>query len=317
LFDKLKIIDIEKRFLNFYLSVNFSVKDKEFLSLLGPSGSGKTTLLHIIGGFVTPDSGTILKDGEDITHLPPNKRHIGIVFQDYALFPYLTVFGNIAFGLRLRKNLTNKEVAKRVQDIAKRFGIEGILSKYPDMISGGEKQRVALARAMIVKPDILLMDEPLSSLDAKIREKLMEELKRFHNDFGITIIYVTHDQSEAMYLSDRIALLNHGRIDQIGTPMELYEKPETKFAREFIGKMNVLELNGKTVYIREENVKIKDDGNYCGIVQEIIYQGATAEVIIRTDFGIVKALDFLRNLKKIKKGNKICFDFEEVLYGDR
>ena len=314
--DKLTLLNITKTFPHFSLQVSLTVKDKEFFSLLGPSGSGKTTLLHIIGGFVAPDSGRILKNGVEITHLPPDKRNIGIVFQDYALFPYLTVYGNIAFGLKLKKGINKKEIDRKVQEIAETFGIAKILNKYPDMISGGEKQRTALARAMIVKPDVLLMDEPLSSLDAKIREKLMDELKKFHKEFGVTIIYVTHDQNEAMFLSDRVALINNGQIDQISTPLELYEHPKTPFARSFIGKMNVLHIQGKTIYVREENVKIKKSGKYRGIVEKIFYQGSTAEIFINTDFGTVKALDFLRNIRQLKIGQNVYFDFEEVLNGN-
>jgi len=314
--DKLTLINITKTFPHFSLKVSLTVKEGEFFSLLGPSGSGKTTLLHIIGGFVAPDSGRILKNEIDITYLPADKRNIGIVFQDYALFPYLTVYGNIAFGLKIRKGISKKEIDRKVREIAETFGIAKILNKYPDMISGGEKQRTALARAIIVKPDVLLMDEPLSSLDAKIREKLMDELKKFHKEFGVTIIYVTHDQNEAMFLSDRVALINNGRIDQISTPLELYEHPRTPFARSFIGKMNVLRIQGKTIYVREENVKIKKSGKYRGIVEKILYQGGTAEISINTDFGIVKALDFLRNIRQLKIGQNVYFDFEEVLNGN-
>ena len=314
--DKLTLINITKTFPHFSLKVSLAVKDGEFFSLLGPSGSGKTTLLHIIGGFVAPDNGRILKNEIDITYLPADKRNIGIVFQDYALFPYLTVYGNIAFGLKIKKGISKKEIDRKVREVAETFGIAKILNKYPDMISGGEKQRTALARAIIVKPDVLLMDEPLSSLDAKIREKLMDELKKFHKEFGVTIIYVTHDQNEAMFLSDRVALINNGQIDQISTPLELYEHPKTPFARSFIGKMNVLHIQGKTIYVREENVKIKKSGKYRGIVEKIFYQGSTAEIFINTDFGTVKALDFLRNIRQLKIGQNVYFDFEEVLNGN-
>ncbi len=315
--DKLTLINITKTFPHFLLQVSLTIKDREFFSLLGSSGSGKTTLLHIIGGFVTPDSGRILKNEADITRLPPDKRNIGIVFQDYALFPYLTVYENIAFGLKLKKGMSKDEIDRRVVEIAETFGISKILNKYPDMISGGEKQRTALARAMIVKPDVLLMDEPLSSLDAKIREKLMDELKKFHKEFGVTIVYVTHDQNEAMFLSDRIALINNGQIDQISTPLELYEHPKTPFARSFIGKMNALQIQGKAVYVREENVKVGKNGKYQGVIEKILYQGSTAEIFINTDFGTVKAIDFLRNIRYLKIGQNVHFDFEEVLNGNR
>ncbi len=304
---KLDISRLCKKYGNFELDVSFSVYEKEFISILGPSGSGKSTLLHLIAGFISPDSGKIFKDGADITNLPANKRNIGVVFQDYALFPYLNVFSNIAFGLRVKKEPSDL-IKRKVYEIAERFDIADLLYKYPDYISGGEKQRVALARAMVVKPDILLMDEPLSSLDAKIREKLLKELRDFHRQFGITIMYVTHDQTEAMFLSDRIVLLNNGGVDQISTPLELYENPKTDFARRFIGKMNSITVNGKTLYIRPENVIVRNSGKFTGKIEDIIYLTGFAEIEISTEFGRVIARDFLRNVKGLKKGDAVKFD---------
>ncbi len=304
---KLNISCLRKKYGNFELNVNFAVDENEFLSVLGPSGSGKSTLLHLIAGFIVPDSGKIFKDGYDITELPASKRNIGVVFQDYALFPYLNVFSNIAFGLKVRKEPSDV-IKRKVYEIAEKFDITDLLYKYPDYISGGEKQRVALARAMIVKPDILLMDEPLSSLDAKIREKLLKELRKFHKQFGITVLYVTHDQTEAMFLSYRIVLLNNGSIDQISTPLELYENPKTDFAKHFIGKMNFITINGEVLDIRPENVVIRDSGKFEGRIEDIVYLAGFAEIEISARFGTVVARDFLRNVHNLKKGSMVKFD---------
>jgi ABC-type Fe3+/spermidine/putrescine transport system ATPase subunit len=309
--EKIKLVQIVKAYDDFSIDVDFEVHEGEFVSLLGPSGSGKTTTLHVIAGFIAPDSGIILKDEKNITETPPEKRNIGIVFQDFALFPFLTVYSNIAFGLEL-KRLSRKEVAAEVDKFAGSFGISSILHKYPDSISGGEKQRVALARAMITKPDILLMDEPLSSLDAKISERLRDELKDFHRKFGITIIYVTHDQIEAMYLSDRIILMNGGHIEQIGTPTEIYYSPSTSFAREFVGKINFIKFNDKTFFVRPEDIKIDiRDGDIEGQIIDIHYLGSTTEIVINSQKGTLFALDLTRNVTNFKKGDIIFLSFKQ------
>ena len=305
--NKLEIINVKKYFKNFQLNVSFTVKDNEFVSILGPSGSGKSTTLHIVAGFIEMDSGRVIKNGKDISKLPPSKRNMGIVFQDYALFPYLNVFNNIAFGLKIRKERPDI-VRQKVYEIAEKMNISGILYKYPHNISGGEKQRVALARAMIVKPDILLMDEPFSSLDAKIKAELMEELRHFHKQTSATVLYVTHDQSEAMYLSDRIILMNEGKIDQIASPLKLYEHPKTKFAREFIGKMNKIILNGKEFYVRPEDIEIKRDGKMSGIITELVFLGGVAEIKIKTKNNQVLAREIFRRAKHLKVGEIIHFN---------
>ncbi len=308
----IELENLKKRYGNFILEASFVVNGGEFVSILGPSGSGKSTLLHIIAGFISPDAGKIFKDGKDITNVPANKREIGIVFQDYALFPYLTVYSNIAFGLKVKRKSPSL-IKNKVYEIAERFGISDILKKYPDYISGGEKQRVALARAMIVKPEVLLMDEPLSSLDAKIREKLMKELRDFHKDFNVTVMYVTHDQTEAMFLSDKIVLLNDGKINQIGTPLDLYENPSTNFAKRFIGKMNFLKIDGRDVFVRPENVVINANGQFDGVIKDIIYLTGFAEIEISTEFGMILSKDFLRNIKGLKIGSHIRFDLLKII----
>lgn len=220
--------------------VSFSIKKGEFFSLLGPSGCGKTTLLRLIAGFENLDSGRILLDGQDITNLPANKRPINTVFQSYALFPHLTVWDNIAFGLRIAKR-SNEYIKKEVEAMLALIQMEEHAYKKPEYISGGQKQRVAIARALVNRPRVLLLDEPLAALDLKLRQRMLLELDLIHDEVGITFLYVTHDQNEAMAVSDRIAILNKGKLEQIGTPVELYEAPKSSFVAAFIGDTNFLD----------------------------------------------------------------------------
>ena len=219
--------------------VNLEVLDGEFFSLLGPSGCGKTTTLRMIGGFEEPTSGLIELQGDDVTWLPPYKRNVNTVFQNYALFPHLTIFENVAFGLRRRK-VGGDEVKRRVADMLALVELRGFDKRKPGQISGGQAQRVALARALINRPAVLLLDEPLGALDLKLRKQMQIELKRIQQEVGITFIYVTHDQEEAMTMSDRIAVMNHGRYEQLGPPQELYERPQTRFVAGFLGASNLL-----------------------------------------------------------------------------
>lgn len=240
--DSLEFKNISKEFGTFKAlnNISFSVNQGEFFSLLGPSGCGKTTLLRILAGFEQPDSGSILLNGEEITHLPPNKRPVNTVFQNYALFPHLTIWENIAFGLKVAKqpsHIIKKEVGAMLDLIQ----MQECANKKPDQISGGQKQRVAIARALINKPRVLLLDEPLAALDLKLRQKMLLELDLIHDEVGITFLFVTHDQTEAMAVSDRIAVLHHGRVEQIGTPIELYESPKSSFVAAFIGDTNFLD----------------------------------------------------------------------------
>ncbi len=220
--------------------INVHVKEGEFFTFLGPSGCGKTTTLRTITGFIQPVSGTVVVKDKDITHVPIEERNIGIVFQSYALFPTMTVYDNIAFGLKLKK-LKKAEIAQKVNDIAKKVDLsEEQLKKAVSQLSGGQQQRVAIARALVTGPSIICMDEPLSNLDAKLRVQLRNELKQMQKDFGITTIYVTHDQEEALTLSDHIAVFNKGVIEQIGTPNEVYNHSATEFVCNFIGDINLL-----------------------------------------------------------------------------
>jgi len=219
--------------------ISLEVQDGEFFSLLGPSGCGKTTTLRMIGGFEEPTSGLIELQGQDVTWLPPYKRNVNTVFQNYALFPHLTIFENVAFGLR-RKKVKSAEVKTRVTEMLKLVELPGFERRKPNQISGGQAQRVALARALINRPAVLLLDEPLGALDLKLRKQMQVELKRIQQEVGITFIYVTHDQEEAMTMSDRIAVMNRGRYEQLGDPESLYERPTTRFVAGFLGVSNLL-----------------------------------------------------------------------------
>ena len=247
---------VSKRWDNFELQVDLSARDGEFLTLLGPSGCGKTTTLRIIAGLERPDSGRVLFGGKDVTDLEPYERNIGIVFQDYALFPHMTVFKNVAFGLEMRK-LPRAEIERKVRWALELVGLEGFENRYPEQLSGGQQQRVALARALVVEPEVLLLDEPLSNLDAKIRERLRSEIRRIQRELGITTIYVTHDQEEAMAVSDRIAVMNIGRVEQIGEPLELYYHPKTDFVARFLGISNILELEADNGVARLGNLEFQ------------------------------------------------------------
>ena len=227
---------VSKRFGGTYAvrEVSLVFPDGGFTVLLGPSGSGKTTLLYLVAGIYRPSEGKILFDGKDVTRLRPNERNVGLVFQNYALYPHMRVYDNIAFPLRLRR-LPESEIRRRVREIAEKLSIEPLLNRYPAQLSGGQQQRVALARALVKRPRVLLLDEPLSNLDALLRLRIRSELKRLQRDLGITAIYVTHDQSEALAMADKIVVVNNGRVQQEGTPDEVYRRPKNVFVATFIG----------------------------------------------------------------------------------
>ena len=220
--------------------ISLTIEEGEFFSLLGPSGCGKTTTLRMIGGFEEPTSGTIFLGDQDVTRLPPYKRNVNTVFQSYALFPHLTVFENVAYGLK-RKSVDKSEIKSRVEDMLKLVDLEGYGSRRDSQLSGGQQQRVALARALVNRPGLLLLDEPLGALDLKLRKQMQLELKRIQSEVGITFVYVTHDQEEAMTMSDRLAVMNSGHFEQIGPPQEVYELPATGFVAGFLGASNLLE----------------------------------------------------------------------------
>ena len=240
--DFLEFRDVSKRFgrIQAVDGASLGIRKGEFFSLLGPSGCGKTTMLRLAAGFEAPDAGRVFLDGRDITDLPPNRRTINTIFQSYALFPHMTVRGNIAFGPETAGR-SKAEIRSSVEAMLRLIQMEDQAGKKPDQLSGGQKQRVAIARALINKPDVLLLDEPLAALDLKLRQRMLIELDMIHDEVGITFLYVTHDQGEAMSVSDRIAVMSGGRIEQVGTPAEIYEAPRTSFVAAFIGDTNFLD----------------------------------------------------------------------------
>jgi len=253
----IRLESVEKRFGDRVVisPLSLEVEEGEFLTLLGPSGCGKTTLLRIIAGFETPTSGEVLLDGQPITHLPPYRRDMNMVFQHYALFPHMTVEDNIRFGMKMKK-LPIDEQNRRLEEALEYTNLAEYRRRKPHELSGGQQQRVAVARAIVNKPRVLLLDEPLSALDYQLRRKLQVELKNLQRDLGITFLYVTHDQEEAMAMSDRIAVMNRGVIEQIGTPEEIYLKPRSLFVATFIGENNLFRKGETTVAVRPENIRV-------------------------------------------------------------
>jgi iron(III) transport system ATP-binding protein len=290
-------------------NVSLQIEKGEFITLLGPSGCGKTTTLRMIAGFEFPTAGNISLDGEVINQLPPHKRDMSMVFQSYAIFPHLTVFENVAYGLKV-KRLAKTEISERVESVLKLVELEGFGSRTPEQLSGGQQQRVALARALVMEPKVLLLDEPLSNLDAKLREQMRSEIRRIQKQIGITSVYVTHDQTEAMTMSDRIVVMNEGRIEQVGSPTGIYRRPSNRFVADFIGRANFVQgtvkglENGRltvevlgsshtvpaahnnfqigqevTLVVRPEMVMIDPpaDAHATGIVREAAYLGSMVE----------------------------------------
>jgi putative spermidine/putrescine transport system ATP-binding protein len=239
-------------------STHLTVRPGEFFALLGPSGSGKTTLLGMAAGFVPPSEGRILVNGKDITKIPPERRNIGMVFQNYSLFPFMTVAANVAFPLEMRK-WSKEDTAKRVRQMLAMVRLAHLADRLPTELSGGQQQRVALARAAVYNPSVLLMDEPLGALDKNLREEMQDEIKRFHAEFGTTVIYVTHDQQEAAFMADRIAILNHGHIEQHGPQSELYERPRNAFVAGFLGEANIFHVT---------NIAESVGGRWCAVTEE-------------------------------------------------
>ena len=302
-------------------SINLKIREGEFFTLLGPSGCGKSTTLRMIAGFEEPTSGRIFFNQRDITHEPPNRRKIGLVFQNYALFPHLSVARNVAFGLEVRK-LPRADVDQRVAAALKQVQLDDLGPARIDQLSGGQQQRVALARALVIRPDVLLLDEPLSNLDAKLREETRSMLRALHDSSGVTTVYVTHDQAEAMAMSDRIAVLNRGHIQQVAPPEEIYERPANRFVADFIGRNNVLDAtirevsssdmvlqfgDGSTITVgagrhapgvviqpgqrvgvclRSESLRITaDQGVFQGMVRDLEYVGSVRSCVIESGVG--------------------------------
>src|SRR5512136_1009522 len=246
----IQLQDIVKKFGNLEAvsHVSLQIRDGELFTLLGPSGCGKTTILRLIGGFHRPDEGEVYFGEKAVSGIPPYERNIGMVFQNYALWPHMTIFDNIAYGLKLKK-FSRDDISSKVLHALKLVNLAGLERRYPGQLSGGQQQRVALARALVLNPDVLLLDEPLSNLDAKIRIQVRAEIRKLQKDLAITTIYVTHDQEEALTLSDRIAVVDHGKLQQLGSPRDLYERPENPFVADFIGINNL--IAGEVKEIRE------------------------------------------------------------------
>ncbi len=257
----------------------------EFFTMLGPSGSGKTTTLRLIAGFERPDTGRIELRGVDVAQKPPYERPVNTVFQDYALFPHMTVGENVAYGLRVR-GVGRKERRTRAVGALEMVRLHEFEKRKPVQLSGGQRQRVALARAIVNEPEVLLLDEPLGALDLKLRQEMQIELKRIQQDVGITFIYVTHDQEEALTMSDRVAVFNKGRIEQVGSPAEIYEHPVTAFVAGFVGVSNLLERDGKQFTVRPEKIRIAtgDDGEP-GTIRDAVYMGPVTRYIVELDAG--------------------------------
>ncbi|PPA83497.1 Fe3+/spermidine/putrescine ABC transporter ATP-binding protein [Brevibacillus laterosporus] len=256
-----EFINVQKKFQNQIIVDNFhlQIEQGEFISLLGPSGCGKTTTLNMIAGFLDPDQGDLLIKGKKMNGVPPYKRELGMVFQTYSLFPHMTVGENIGYGLKLRK-ISKAEQKDRIRKVLELVKLPHVADRYPKQLSGGQRQRIAIARALVVEPSLLLLDEPLSNLDAKLREELRDELKRLHQEIGVTTIFVTHDQEEALSLSDRIVVMNYGRVEQIGRPHEIYNHPATEFVHTFIGKSN--RIPGLITASNGQIMTIKTDGDW-------------------------------------------------------
>jgi len=238
--------------------VNLHIRRGEFFTFLGPSGCGKTTLLRIIAGFVFPDAGTVYLDGQPVNHVPPWQRNVGLVFQNYALWPHMTVFANVAFGLRERK-VARSEIERRVMETLRQVDLQGTENRRPSQLSGGQQQRVALARTLVIQPRLLLLDEPLSNLDAKLRIDMRIELLKLQRDLGLTTIYVTHDQEEALALSTHIAVMNSGRIEQEGAPRQIYEQPASESVAAFVGKSNL--FSGRVLQAKGGFIEVRTDDN--------------------------------------------------------
>jgi putative spermidine/putrescine transport system ATP-binding protein len=271
--------------------ISVDIAKGEFFTLLGPSGSGKTTTLRLIAGFELPDEGRVELGGIDVTRRPPYARDVNTVFQDYALFPHMSVQENVEYGLKIKK-VDKAERRKRAEDALEMVSLSGYGARKPAQLSGGQRQRVALARAIVNRPRILLLDEPLGALDLKLRQGMQVELKRIQGEVGITFIYVTHDQEEALTMSDRIAVFDQGKIVQVGAPAEVYERPATEFVAGFVGVSNMLERDGRRFTVRPEKVRILDDGRPAegehvesGTIADVAYAGMITRYVVALDAG--------------------------------
>ncbi len=293
-------------------NINMTVEKGELVTLLGPSGCGKTTILRTIGGFLRNQSGQVLIDGVDIGGLPPEKRPTAMVFQSYNLWPHMTVYENMSFGLKLRK-VPKAEQKRRITAMLELIKMPGYEGKYPSQMSGGQQQRIAIGRSLLLQPDVLLLDEPFSALDAKIRSQMREELRKIQTDLNITVVFVTHDQEEAMALSDRIVVMNKGVFEQIGAPQDIYNHPASRYVADFIGEMNFIEKGDVTLAVRPEsvNARLGTGGEMDGYVRNIMMLGHYMEMTVDTDGGIVKMFISAEEAALFKKGDEVALTFGE------
>jgi len=317
--------------------VSLTAAPGEMVTLLGPSGCGKTTILRMVSGFEIPTSGKVLIGGRDVSTLPPNKRNVGMMFQSYALFPHLNVFENVAYGLRI-KRVAEKEIKERVQQVLELMQIEPFEQRMPNQLSGGQQQRVALARAVVTEPSVLLFDEPLSNLDAKLREYMRDELRKIQQRVGITSIYVTHDQSEAMAISDKVVVMRAGVIEQVGTATGIYTSPENCFVADFMGKANFLPVSswqkdgaaqvfGQTVHarpsaslgdrqpvlmVRPENVLLDENGPFTATVETATYMGQTFQYMLNCQGTLISVADYRYHTNGVfKPGDSVRWSMVE------
>jgi putative spermidine/putrescine transport system ATP-binding protein len=263
--------------------VDLHVGEGEFFTLLGPSGSGKTTTLRVIAGFEQPDSGRVTLGGEDITHRPPYTRDVNTVFQDYALFPHMSVAENVGYGLKV-KRVARAERRRLVDEVLEMVRLTGYGDRKPVQLSGGQRQRVALARAIVNRPRVLLLDEPLGALDLKLRQEMQVFLKSLQRELGMTFLYVTHDQEEALTMSDHLAVFNNGAIEQIGAPDEVYARPRSEFVAGFVGTSNIVERNGRRLSVRPERIRMNGAGEP-GTIADVVFVGAFTRILVDTDAG--------------------------------
>lgn len=294
----IELVQVEKQFQGQSVvhPLSLSIKEGEFLTLLGPSGCGKTTILRMIAGFEQPTEGEVWLAGQNVTNTPANKRDLNLVFQHYALFPHMTVEDNIAFGLKMKK-LSRSQIKERVTEAATMTQLTQLQSRYPHQLSGGQQQRVAIARAIANKPKVLLLDEPLGALDLQLRKNLQSELKHLQRTLGITFVYVTHDQEEAMMLSDRIVIMNNGKVEQIGTPREIYARPQTLFAATFVGENNIFSSREGLFAVRPEKIVPQrgPGGKKTGVIEDVQYLGNVHKLMVQLEdepMRVTIALDF-------------------------
>ncbi len=306
---KLQIKDMTKKYDNGdgVEHINLDVYEGEIVTFLGPSGCGKSTILRTIGGFLDVTSGDITIDGQSIVALPPEKRPTAMVFQSYNLWPHMTIYENLAFGLKLRK-IPKKTIDTDIKNMLALVSMSGCEKKYPGQLSGGQQQRIAIARSLLLKPSLLLLDEPFSALDAKIRQQMREELKKIQSDLGITVIFVTHDQEEAMALSHRIVVMNKGKFDQVGTPAQIYDNPATLHVASFIGEMNFIREGSETIAARPEDIMVTEGtghGDMDAVVRTIMMLGHYVVLTVQHGDDIIKCFIDRELSDRLKEGDSV------------